>query len=212
MKKCIFFDVDSTLVRIEGLDFIAELKNKGEEFSLITLAAMNGTISMKVAMNKKMSSLRPSFSDFVKLGEEYINTIVPGAKETILELQDMGYDVWILTGNFQPAVGMLAEYLNISYSKVITNDIVFDEGGNYVSIDFNHPLSNNNGKLKIISNLKANFEEVIMVGDGSTDLETKAVVDKFIGFGGVSIRPIVQKNSDYFISSHDLRGVLKYVK
>ena len=46
------FDVDSTLVTIEGLDYMASLKNKVDEISKITRLAMNGEISMKDAMVK----------------------------------------------------------------------------------------------------------------------------------------------------------------
>jgi phosphoserine phosphatase len=47
------------------------------------------------------------------------------------------------------------------------------------------------------------------VGDGVTDLETKPVVDLFIGFGGVHVRPRVKENAPVFVT--DFASVLKHL-
>ena len=207
MKKNIFFDVDSTLVTIEGLDYLSMFKDAYEKVSKLTLDAMSGDLSMREAMEEKMKVINPSYSDFVKLGEEYIRTLVPGAKEVITQLKDEGHEVWLITGNFQPAVGILAEFLGIPESNVFTSKVVFDDKGNYNYVDFSHPLANNNGKAEIINNSKV--ESVIMIGDSITDLDTKDVVEKFICFTGVVKRDSVVKQSDYIIN--DLREVLNLI-
>lgn len=46
-----------------------------------------------------------------------------------------------------------------------------------------------------------NIKHAVMIGDGSTDLETSSVVDCFIGYGGVHERPIVKRNASFFTSS-----------
>lgn len=42
-------------------------------------------------------------------------------------------------------------------------------------------------------------ENVIMIGDGVSDLETKPDVDMFIGFGGVIARAKVERGSDHWL-------------
>lgn len=209
--KNIIFDVDSTLVTIEGLDFLAELKNKQAELVSLTSQAMNGQLSMRKAMEIKMNTIRPSYSNLVQMGQAYLDHIVPGAQETIPQLQAAGHTVWILTGNFQPAVGMLADCLGIPPKHVITNEIEFDEHGEYVGINLDHPLSNNHGKAKIIQQYGKRLQNAIMVGDGATDLDTKLVVEKFIGFGGVVFRPAIAKVAEVYIKKLDLREVLNYI-
>ena len=49
------------------------------------------------------------------------------------------------------------------------------------------------------------------VGDGVTDLETKPVVDLFIGFGGVAVRPKVKENAGVYVEDKDLRAVLRHL-
>ncbi len=206
------FDVDSTLVTIEGLDFLAMLKNKQAELAPLTSLAMNGQLSMREAMEIKMNTIRPSYSDLEKMGQAYLNHIVPGAQDTIHQLQATGHKVWILTGNFRPAVGMLADYLGIPPRQVITNEIEFDKHGEYVGINLNHPLSNNHGKAKIIQEYGEQLQHAIMIGDGATDLDAKPVVEKFIGFGGVVFRPAIAEGADVYITKLDLREVLNYIE
>lgn len=49
-----------------------------------------------------------------------------------------------------------------------------------------------------------------MVGDGITDLETRDVVEAFIGYSGIKDRPNVQENADWSVQSFfDLVEILK---
>lgn len=41
----------------------------------------------------------------------------------------------------------------------------------------------------------------MVVGDGITDLETKHLASLFIGFGGVQVREVVQREADCFVTS-----------
>lgn len=207
----IIFDVDSTLVTIEGLDFLAKIKNKQHELEPLTRQAMNGELSMREAMRIKLHTLQPSYEDLRKMGDAYLRHIVPGAREIIHELHARGHIVWILTGNFQPAVGMLADYLGVPSKHVITNDICFDERGKFVSINLNHPLCNNHGKAKIIQEYGKKLHNAIMIGDGATDLDTKPMVKRFIGFGGVVYRSSIAQKADAYITTLDLREVLQYI-
>lgn len=212
--KNIFFDVDSTLVDFEGLDYLAQLKGLGDELSKITSQAMNGELAMNQAMNLKMEKIRPSLQEMKHLGEKYIECLVPGAVETLNQLKQRGYGIWLITGNFLPAVHILARHLNIAPENVLANEIFFDEGGKYLGYDAKHPLANNGGKAMLIREIVGELElsdETIMVGDSATDLEAKSVVDLFIGFGGVVERESVQKNADLYIVENDLRAVLDHL-
>jgi phosphoserine phosphatase len=210
--KHIFFDVDSTLVMLEGLDYLAEIKGHKEIVEQLTTQAMNGNLSMREAMETKVNLLRPSHAELVAVGEAYLKHMVPGAKETIEELQKQGYTIWLLTGNFLPAVKILAMFLNIPLEHVITNQILFDEDGAYVSFNADHPLAHNHGKTEIIKSLVPIATEAIMVGDGVTDLATKSVVELFIGFGGVVRRPKVAEEADVYIPELDLRKILPHLR
>lgn len=57
----IVFDLDSTLVKIEGLDWLAKHKNKGREVSILTKKSMEGKIDFHESMIKKMKLISPSY-------------------------------------------------------------------------------------------------------------------------------------------------------
>lgn len=205
------FDVDSTLVTIEGLDFLAELKHKEEELSKITKAAMGGSMSMRDAMEIKMKTIAPSYKDLVRMGQEYIKNVTPGAIETIKILKKHLIKVWVLTGNFNPAVLMLAEFLGIDSNKVLTNKIYFDSKNNYLKFDLDNPLSNNGGKSVTVNKYKNSMRRTVLIGDGSTDLDTKGVVDLFIGYGGVVYRSNVEKDADVYVKENNLQAIIPYI-
>jgi phosphoserine phosphatase SerB len=209
--KNIIFDVDSTLVTLEGLDFLAEMKGKKRAVENLTSKAMNGQLPMRQAMVVKLNIIRPSFFELVAMGEHYVKHIVPGAREVIQQLQAKGFKVWMLTGNFQPAVGILANFLGVPLSQVITNEIFFDQQGNYLNLNVDHPLSNNHGKPKVIKSYGKKLANAVMIGDGATDLEVQGVVSKFIGFGGAVKREKVAQEAEIYVDQPDLRAVLPYL-
>jgi phosphoserine phosphatase len=50
-----------------------------------------------------------------------------------------------------------------------------------------------------------------MVGDGVSDLEARPAVDRFIGFGGVQVRPKVKENADVYVEDRNLTSVLPHL-
>lgn len=213
MKKfnAVIFDLDSTLVKIEGLDWLAEKSGKAKLVERLTSKSMNGEISVEEAMQKKMALIAPSYEDLILLGNKYIESIVADAKQVIEILIKLNKQVWIVTGNFQPAVSILAKELGIPEDRVISNEIYFDELGKYKGFNINHPLSKNGGKAKVLKKVIKKSLKVVFIGDSISDLETASSVDLFIGFGGVKVRKAVKDNSKIFIKSKSLYPILNQV-
>lgn len=211
-KNTIIFDLDSTLVTIEGLDFLAEHKGVGEEVvELLTNIAMEGIIPMNTAMRIKLALIKPSKKDFLHLGQEYIRHLVKGAKEVINTLLLRGHRIYIVTGNFTPSAKVVARHLGIHKNRVFANHILFEKSGDYKGFDHDQPLANNGGKAKVIKGIGKKLTSPIMIGDGITDLETTTVVDKFIGFGGVVHRPAVEKRAKIYVKDPDLKAILPHI-
>lgn len=197
MRKIIFFDLDSTLATIEGLDYLAESKGKGKEVSYLTNLAMNGEVKMEDIFGKKIDILSPSLTELKKLGEIYKKSLVENAKEVIFQLRDMGWGIGIVTGSFLPAVTPVAEYLSIPQQLVFTNEINFNENGEYQDFNRQHALARSGGKAEIVKQF--HDVQMIFVGDSATDLDTKPFVHLFIGFGGVIERKKVKQEAENYI-------------
>lgn len=207
--KKIIFDLDSTLVTIEGLDWLAQKKGKGQIVAELTKKSMDGTIPMEKIFDRKMELISPSYIDMVKLGKKYCRSLVKDAKKVISELIKKGGQVWILTGNFDPAVSILAKHLKIPKKRVICNKIYFDKNGKYIDYNRENPLAKNNGKKFLIKKFIGSKKGLVLVGDGSTDLEAKEAVDLFIAFGGVVKRKLIKQKADIYIEDKTLFPILK---
>lgn len=207
--RFVFFDVDSTLVTIEGIDVLA---NGNPAVVSLTNAAMNGEIALDAVYAKRLDLIRPSRSDVEALGERYIASLVEGAADTIRMLRDAGADVHLVTAGIAQAVAPLASHLGIEPRAVHAVPLQFDAEGSYLGFDQRSFLWRPGGKeLVVRAILSRSKGRSAFIGDGVSDLETKPVVDLFIGFGGVQIRPLVRAGAGLFVEGPSLRAVLPYL-
>ena len=77
--RFVFFDVDSTLVTIEGIDVLA---NGNPEIVRLTEAAMNGEIPLDRVYGKRLEIIRPTRADVEALGQRYIASLYDTTVET----------------------------------------------------------------------------------------------------------------------------------
>jgi len=47
------------------------------------------------------------------------------------------------------------------------------------------------------------YKQVVMIGDGATDMQARPPADAFIGYGGVAVREKVKQGADWFVYSFD---------
>jgi phosphoserine phosphatase len=207
--RFVFFDVDSTLVTIEGIDVLAD---GNPEIVRLTEAAMNGEIAIDEVYGRRLEIIRPTRAQIDALGQRYIASMVDGAAETIAELQANGVDVHLVTAGIAQAIAPLAAHLKIAPRAVHAVSLQFDESGHYVDFDRRSFLTRNGGKELVVRAILTRAKgRSAFVGDGVSDLETKPVVSLFIGFGGVVSREKVKAGADVFIDQPSLRAVLPYL-
>ncbi|HEX2120218.1 MAG TPA: HAD-IB family phosphatase [Thermoanaerobaculia bacterium] len=207
--RFVFFDVDSTLVTIEGIDVLGGGK---PEIVRLTEAAMNGEIPLDQVYARRLDLIRPTRAQVEALGAQYVASMVDGAEETIAALRGAGADVHLVTAGLAQAIAPLAAKLGIAPRAVHAVALEFDPAGNYAGFDRRALLARSGGKeLVVRAALTRSKGGSAFVGDGVTDLETKPVVDLFIGFGGVHVRPKVKENADVYVEAPTLKAVLPYL-
>lgn len=207
--RFVFFDVDSTLVSIEGIDVLAA---GNPEIVRLTEAAMNGEIPLEEVYGRRLDIIRPTRTSVEALGRKYIDSMVDGAAETIASLQSAGADVHLVTAGIAQAIAPLAAHLNIAPRAVHAVALQFDGDGNYADFDRRSMLTRVGGKELVVRAILTRAKgKAAFVGDGVSDLETKPVVDLFIGFGGVAVRPRVREAAHVFVEEPTLRAVLPYL-
>ncbi|XP_072262231.1 phosphoserine phosphatase [Pyxicephalus adspersus] len=77
--------------------------------------------------------------------------------------------------------------------------------GEYAGFDEAQLTAESGGKGKVIGLLKEKygFRNVVMIGDGATDMEACPPADGFIGFGGNVIRQQVKEKAKWYITDFE---------
>jgi phosphoserine phosphatase len=194
MFRSIVFDCDSTLVTIEGVDELAGAH--AEAVRALTDAAMDGSIPLDAVYGERLELIRPTRAQLQALGRQYIETLVPDAREVVAALRWLGKDVRVLSGGLRPAVEAVAAELGIGPDAVEAVGIDFDENGEYAGFDVASPLARSGGKADAVR-AWALERPTLLVGDGATDLEARPAVDAFVAYTGVVHRPPVAESADH---------------
>ncbi|MCW1886476.1 HAD-IB family phosphatase [Luteolibacter flavescens] len=212
--KLIFFDCDSTLSTIEGIDELGRARGP-ETFRMVehlTNQAMNGEVPIGEIFGRRMEIIQPDKDTAEVVAQLYLDTMVPGIAGVIATLKADGWTPVILSGGFAPLIRPLAEALGIAHVEAVP--LHFHEDGSYAGYGEGYPTTRNGGKPEVIREWKdAMLPEVtVMVGDGISDLESKPEVDLFIGFGGVIARKAVEEGADAWLTNMSDFGSIKLPK
>ena len=203
--KLLVFDCDSTLSAIEGVDELGGLRGAEikAQVAALTDLAMEGELAIDEVFARRMELIRPTQEECAAIGQRYLDTIEPTAAKVIDALRAAGWEVVILSGGFVPAITPLAQHLQIERVEAVP--LYFNEDGSYADFGRDYPTTRNGGKTEVIQSLRSELqpETVVMVGDGVSDLETKPVIDLFVGFGRYAVREKVRTGAHAFIASLD---------
>lgn len=224
----VFFDCDSTLTRIEGIDELARMKGLFEGVQRLTSAAMEGEVHLASVYDRRLDLLRPTRADILAIERLYRAHEVPDVRELMAALQFLGRQVFIISGGLALAVIPFGESLGVPRQHVRAVDVVFNrlagrwwdyqldrEGFNPDEQYLDHeagPLSETHGKAEIVRELRQGRPgQALLVGDGVSDLMARPAVDLLVGFGGVVRRARVAAEADVYIECGSLAPVLPLV-
>jgi phosphoserine phosphatase len=219
----IFFDCDSTLSAIEGIDELAKLKGKEWRVGLLTQKAMDGDLDLREVYGKRLQAIRPTRGQLKAIEERYWETIVPDTAEVLAALRFLNKQVFIISGGLAEPVRGFGKRLGVPPENVRAVELEYNElsgewwryhepktraGETYMDYD-EGPLTVSSGKPQVVRELAGERPgRRLMVGDGASDLATRSVVDLFVGFGGVVAREKVKNGAEAFISSASLAPIL----
>lgn len=211
--RSVWFDCDSTLSAIEGVDELArelapELR---AEITALTERAMDGEIPLADVYGLRLHRLAPARAQLARIGELYVQHALPDARLVVAALVALGKTVGIVSGGLRDAVVVLARHLGIAESHVEAVRLRFGPTGEYAGFDDQSPLARNGGKPQLLAARPAAERPLAFVGDGVTDLEAAAVVDRFIGFGGIARREAVESRAAFYVTGPRLAGVLPHL-
>ena len=203
-RRLICFDMDSTLIKTEVIDELAEKAGVGGQVKAITESAMRGEIDFCESFKQRVSLLKG-------LDESVLNEIannlplMDGADKALRTLKKYGYKIAILSGGFTYFGNYLKHRFDIDY--MYANELEIENGkltGNHIGdiVDGRRKAE----LLRLIAQIEnLNLEQVIAVGDGANDLPMLNCAGLGIAFHA---KPKVKENAKQSISNIGLDGVL----
>ena len=206
-RRLICFDMDSTLIKTEVIDELAERAGVGDEVRAITEAAMRGEIDFAESFVQRVSLLE-GLDEKVMEDIALHLPIMDGAKRLMSILKKCGYKIAILSGGFTYFGNYLKKLFEVDY--VYANELEIVDG----KLTGKHIGDIVDGKrkaelLKLIAQVeKIDLEQVIAVGDGANDLPMLNIAGLGIAFHA---KPKVKENASQSISTIGLDGILYFL-
>jgi len=206
-RRLICFDMDSTLIKTEVIDELADRAGVGEQVRAITESAMRGEIDFSESFKQRVALLKGLDESVLKDIAHHL-PIMEGAERLISILKKIGFKIAILSGGFTYYGNYLKKIFDFDY--VYANELEIVDGkltGNYLGdiVDGKRKAE----LLKLIAQVeKIDLEQVIAVGDGANDLPMLNVAGLGIAFHA---KPKVIANAQQSISTIGLDGVLYFL-
>jgi phosphoserine phosphatase len=150
------FDVDSTVVRVEGIDELAAFMGVAEEVKAWTRRAMGGKVKFEDSLKARLNIVNPTIRDIKSFNEEHAmrKYLTPRVDELIKLLMVMNKRVFLVSGGFRDVIEPLAEHLGIPEGHVYANRMMFNEDGKLAGVDEEEPTCRTGGKAVVAAKVK----------------------------------------------------------
>jgi phosphoserine phosphatase len=206
-RRLICFDMDSTLIKTEVIDELAEKAGVGKKVRAITEAAMRGEIDFNESFIQRVALLKGLDESVMEEIAQNL-PIMDGAKRLMTILKKYGFKIAILSGGFTYFGNALKKQFDVDY--VYANELEIVNG----KLTGKHVGEIVDGKrkaelLRLIAQFeKIELEQVIAVGDGANDLPMLNLAGLGIAFHA---KPTVKENAQQSISTIGLDGILYFL-
>ena len=207
-KKILICDMDSTIIKEESLDEIAEEAGIGDEIKNITKKAMKGELDFKDALLKRIKLLKnyPLENIFTLNSKIRFND---GAKELVRKMKSKSCITVLISGGFSPSVSYVAKRIGFDYYHC--NNFLYKKNNGKIVLNgcVQNPILDKYSKLDItkcyLKNFNLTLNDVISVGDGANDVNLIKHSAIGISYKG---KEVLNKVANVVFNHTNLKGIL----
>ncbi len=208
----LIIDFDSTFITKESLDELASHvlsrtradSSVLEKIQQITNDGMSGKISFYESINSRLQLMMANRDDVHVVSKNLKDHVSPSFYRNKDFIYKHHKKIYVVSGGFREMLLPVLMEFGINKEHVFGNKFIYDDKDRVLGFDKKNPLTNLNGKAKIIKSLSLTGE-VHAIGDGYNDYQLKAsgVVSKFFAFTENIYRKNVCELADKILSSFD---------
>ncbi|MFY8002554.1 MAG: phosphoserine phosphatase SerB [Candidatus Nanopelagicaceae bacterium] len=205
--RLILFDVDSTLIKQEVIDLLAEKSGHGREVQQITARAMKGEIDFAQALSKRVSLLEGLPESVF---DEVIDQIsfAEGFDELFSYLRKNGFLVGAVSGGFHNVLDKLFAQLQLDFLKANVLEVV---DGRLTGKITSAPIDRM-AKARALREFAAlhniELENTVAVGDGANDLDMIEIAGLGVSYMG---KEILRQKADLHLEKAGLNALIQYL-
>lgn len=207
-RRLICFDMDSTLIRTEVIDELADRAGVGKEVRAITESAMRGEIDFCESFTRRVALLKGLDVSVMKEIAETL-PITEGVDRLMQVLKRSGYKTAILSGGFTYFGNYLKDKYKFDY--VYANELEIGPDGKLTGRYVGDIVDGRRKKelLRLLAQVEnINIAQTIAVGDGANDLPMLSEAGLGIAFNA---KPKVKEEAGQSISTIGIDGVLYFL-
>jgi phosphoserine phosphatase len=204
-KKMLLADMDSTMIRQECIDELADEAGVGDRVKAITARAMNGELDFEAALRERVGLLRGlPVAVIEKVLAERI-TLMPGGPTLLATMKAHGAYTALVSGGFTAFTQVIAARLGFDENRANTLPA---ENGALTGVP-GEPILGQQAKVDALAEISARLglseADVLAVGDGANDLG-------MLGRAGAGValhaKPAVAAQCDLRVNHGDLTALL----
>lgn len=204
-KRVLLADMDSTMIRQECIDELADEAGVGARVAEITRRAMNGELDFESALRERVGLLQGLPVAVIDRVIRDRITLMPGGPELVATMRANGGYAALVSGGFTAFTAKIAQVLGFDENRANT----LNSKGDFLDGSVAEPILGKQAKVDalvdITKRLMISEDQVMAVGDGANDLGML----KRAGAGvALHAKPVVAAECDIRINHGDLTALL----
>ncbi|WP_134680252.1 phosphoserine phosphatase SerB [Paracoccus ravus] len=204
-KSVLLADMDSTMIRQECIDELADFAGVGERVAAITAQAMNGELNFHEALIARVGLLAGLSESVIGEVLESRITLAPGGKELVATMRAQGAYTALVSGGFTVFTGPVSAALGFDEHRA--NDLLADEG--VLTGHVGLPILGREAKVEALETITAarglTPADAMAVGDGANDLGMLQLAGSGVA---LHAKPVVAEQVALRINHADLTALL----
>jgi phosphoserine phosphatase len=203
----VVLDADSTLIREEAIELLADAAGSLELVAAVTERAMRGELDFAESLRERVATLAGlRVGEFERARSQMTPT--PGVHELVETVHAAGGLVGVVSGGFHELLDPLAERLGLDFCRA--NRLETRDGRLTGRVD--GPIVDARAKAAALEEWAAAsgipLERTVAVGDGANDLQMLGRARLGVAF---CAKPVVREQADVAIDRVDLSDVLPLI-
>ncbi len=204
-KHLLIADMDSTIIRQECIDEIADFAGLKPKISAITERAMRGELEFDAALRERVGLLKGLQADVLQQVIDERIQLTDGARTLVQTMRANGAATALVSGGFSFFTERVAQMTGFAVDQA--NELIIADGRLTGAVG--EPILGQDAKCAALHRLMQEHDltatQTLAVGDGANDL----VMIKHAGLGvAFHAKPIVAAEADAQINHGDLTALL----